>query len=412
VVHKLRQTAGGVARRCDALARLLGYESRATYIDARSLANRTLSHVIRQAISGIGVRGVFALVDGFRPSSLKPIVYLACAESGATLRATRRDVWSQGAVPFLLVVTPDKVEVCNGFQPPSASTISVDFASDASALPDELASFAADRISSSITWSDFTIHRDSSVDNNLVDAIEVLNEHARLEFPEFRNDRDLVNALIGKFIYIYVLVDRGILSTEWLSSRLPAHARKAGHAFVQAVFAQDAQTPDDWTAKSALAVFDVVDDAINGSVFTLTVEQRVRIPDGLCHLLHRVVRRGEVLFRDGAQLGFFDVSFSVLRTETISAIYERFVSIEDADRKKDDGVFYTPPHLADHMLDRLEAASPISARSRLIDPAAGSGILPGRRLPPSYGEERSRWRLATAPHRQSKVAAAQDHSRH
>ena len=33
-------------------------------------------------------------------------------------------------------------------------------------------------------------------------------------------------------------------------------------------------------------------------------------------------------------LGFFDVSFSVLRTETISAIYERFVSIEDVAGKK------------------------------------------------------------------------------
>ncbi|MBR0852835.1 N-6 DNA methylase [Bradyrhizobium liaoningense] len=357
------------------LARLLGYDGRTTYIDARSFADRTSNHIIRQAISGIGATGVFALEDGFRPSSLKPIVYLAAADDAASLRAIRRNVWSQGAVPFLLVVTPDKVEICNGFQPPSASTISVEFADDASALPDALVSFAADRISASITWSDFTIHRDASIDNNLVNAIELLNEHARLEFPEFRNNRDLINALIGKFIYIYVLVDRGILSMEWLSSRLPTRARRAGQAFLQAVFAKDVQTADNWSAPSAVAVFDVVDDAINGSVFALTAEQRARIPDGLCHLIHRVVRRGEVLYKDGAQLGFFDVSFSVLRTETISAIYERFVSIEDAAGKKDDGVFYTPPHLADHVLDRLEAASPISAQSRLIDPAAGSGIF-------------------------------------
>ncbi len=87
------------------------------------------------------------------------------------------------------------------------------------------------------------------------------------------------------------------------------------------------------------------------------------------------MRCGEILYRDGSQLGFFNVSFNVLRTETISAIYERFVSIEDAERKKDDGVFYTPPHLADHMLDRIEAMNPITETSRLIDPAAGSGIF-------------------------------------
>ncbi len=155
----------------------------------------------------------------------------------------------------------------------------------------------------------------------------------------------------------------------------------------------------------------IVDDSINGSVFALTAGQRARIPDGLCHLIHRVVRCGEVLYKDGAQLGFFDVSFSVLRTETISAIYERFVSIEDAASKKDDGVFYTPPHLADHVLDRLEAASPFSARSRLMDPAAGSGIfLVGafRRLM----KERACWWLATASHRTRQVAPAEDHPWH
>ncbi len=370
-----RTSAEGVSRRCDSLARLLGYEGRPTFVDARSSADRLSNHVIRQAVSDIGVRGVFALDDGFRPSSLKPIVYLAAANDADAMLAMRRNVWSQGAAPFLLVVTPDKVEICNGFQPPSSTTVSIEFSDDASELPAGLASFAADRISSSITWSEFTIHCESNVDNNLVDAIELLNRNARNEFAEFRNDRNLVNALIGKFIYIYVLVDRGILSAEWLSSRLPARARKAGRAFLRAIFPKDAPKTDDWTAQSAIAVFDVVDDAINGSVFVLTPEQRARIPDALCHLIHRVVRGGEVLYKDGAQLGFFDVSFSVLRTETISAIYERFVSIEDAVGKKDDGVFYTPPHLADHVLDRLEAVSPLSIKSRVIDPAAGSGIF-------------------------------------
>jgi hypothetical protein len=365
-----------LAKRCDAFARLLGYENSATFITPRVAAERRLSnHIIRQALTTVGVRGVFALNDGFHPSSLKPIVYLACAEDSDALAALRKRVWSQGAVPFLLVVMPDTVEVCHGFEPPGATTISVEFDPRWSNLPDALASFAADRISSSLTWSNFEIHRDSSIDNNLVDAIEALNERARVEFPEFKEDRDLINALIGKFIYVYVLVDRQILSMEWLSSRLETGAREDGVLFLQAIFSDDGQATDRWTAKAAMSVFDVVDDAINGAVFPLNRKQGPRVTNGLCHLIHRVVRRGEVLFRDGSQLGFFNVSFNVLRTETISAIYERFVSIEDADRKKHEGVFYTPPHLADHVLDRMEAVTPITDKSRLIDPAAGSGIF-------------------------------------
>jgi hypothetical protein len=124
-----------------------------------------------------------------------------------------------------------------------------------------------------------------------------------------------------------------------------------------------------------MSVFSIVDGAINGSVFQLSAAQRDRIPDGLCHLIHRVVRCGEVLLNDGIQLSFFNVSFNVLRTETISAIYERFVSIEDTEGKRDDGVFYTPPHLVDHVLDRVEEILPITRESKIIDPAAGSGIF-------------------------------------
>jgi hypothetical protein len=365
--------ASRAAERCEALIRLLGYENRTTFLPQRT-AERQSNHIIRQALATIGVSGVFALEDGFQPSSLKPIVYLAHAENLQELHALRKGVWSQGAVPFLLVAMPDTVEICRGFEPPSAATISVDFDSESS-LPDGLVNFAADRISSSITWNDFEIHRDSSVDNNLVNAIEALNERARTDFPEFQDDRDLINALIGKFIYIYVLVDRQILPRDWLLAHLPRQLRSRGVSFLQAIFVEDTQGADGWTAEAAMAVFDVVDGAINGSVFTLTDEQRSRITDGLCHLIHRVVRCGEILFRNGSQLGFFNVSFNVLRTETISAIYERFVSIEDAGRKRDEGVFYTPPHLADHVLDRLEAVAPITNESRLIDPAAGSGIF-------------------------------------
>lgn len=364
-----------LAERYDALVRRLGYEGRSTFLTTHNVEERQVAnHIIREALTTIGIQGVFALSDGFRPPSLKPIVYVASAEDSDALRALRRDVWSQAAVPFLLVVTPEKVELCNGFEPPSSSTLSLSFDPSNSSLPDPIANFSAERISSSITWRDLEVHRASSVDNNLVDAIEALNDRARRDFPEFRDDRNLINALIGKFIYIYVLVDRGILSIEWLAARLPEGLGKDGLSFLNAIFCT-AQNGKQWTTRAALSVFDIVDAAINGSVFGLDRNQRERLPDGLCQLIHRVVRCGEVLFPNNSQLGFFDVSFNVLRTETLSAIYERFVSVDGSERQKDDGVYYTPPHLADHVLDRVETVSRITEQSRLIDPAAGSGIF-------------------------------------
>ena len=362
--------------RHDALVRKLGYEGRPTFITGQPGDRlQVSSHVVRQALTAMRIQGVYALGDGFPASaSLKPIVYTAFAHDWQAVQAIRKDVWSQAAVPFLLVATPDTVEICSGFAPPSAPTRSIHFDRHDEVLPDVLADFSAERISSSLTWNDFDIRRKSSVDNELVDAIEALNERARHEFPELEDERDLINAMIGRFIYTYVLADRQILSPDWLAGRLPKPAPRDGSPFVNAVFGIGA-ADEDWTARAAFEVFDIVDEAINGSVFSLSPEQRSRVPDGLCRLIHRTVRRGEKLYRGSSQLGFFDVSFAILRTETISAIYERFVSIEGSERRRDDGVFYTPPHLADHVLDRVEAVSPIDERSRLLDPAAGSGIF-------------------------------------
>jgi hypothetical protein len=183
VADQSKHASRRLAERYDALVRALGYEERATFLTAQTVDEQNVTnHVIRQALKTIGVLGVFALDDGFRSSSIKPIVYLASAADEGALRALRKDVWSQGAAPFLLIVTQEKVELCNGFEPPSASSVSIDFDPKGSSFPAALANFSAERISSSITWGDLEVHCDSSVDNKLVDAIEALNDRARQEF--------------------------------------------------------------------------------------------------------------------------------------------------------------------------------------------------------------------------------------
>ncbi len=366
-----------VRARYDALMGALGYAGSATFFVRNTPSVDSASHVIRQALTTVGVEGVFALDCGFGSPLMKPIVYTAYAETAAELHALRRNVWSQGAVPFLLVVMPETVEICHGFAPPTSKTISVKQTASARqpSLGKALQDFRRERISSSITWRDFEIHRDSSVDNSLVGAIDALNGQARDEFPELENEQPLINALIGKFIYIYVLVDRGVLTSKWLASGLRPSERSKAQPFLNAIFSEIPDRSFNWSAKVAFSVFDVVDRAINGSVFGLTKEQKKLVPDGVCHLIHRTVRCGDTISRGGSQQSFFNVSFKVLRTETISAIYERFVTIEDAERKRHEGVFYTPPHLADHLLDRVESVKPIDQGSRILDPSAGSGIF-------------------------------------
>jgi len=94
------------------------------------------------------------------------------------------------------------------------------------------------------------------------------------------------------------------------------------------------------------------------------------------NLLRRVLRYGaELSSQDALQLSFLDYDFATIRTETLSAIYEMFLRNEDKEAGKRYGAFYTPPYLADYTLDRLEDQTALSAATRVLDPATGSGVF-------------------------------------
>ncbi|WP_175577266.1 N-6 DNA methylase [Rhizobium oryziradicis] len=359
----------------DTLAALLGYMEHRAYFRANDrTSDDRHGYLVRQAFDEFGIHSVFCIEDGFKPTRLKPIVYLVQADTEVDLRRIWRKVWSQGSVPFLLAVVDGDVFICPAFGPPP-SDISRLSKPLGDSLPAGLGSLRRSGLLSCLTWKEFDLKVGSSIDNILVGSIEALNNRARVEFPHLKEHRDLLNSLIGKFLYTYVLIDRGILDKTWLERK--ASEINVPVSIVNAMVAPsslvDCET--DWTTAAVMGIFAAVDSEINGSVFLIDKKQQELVPDRLCHMVHRVIRGGDVLNEGTRQLSFLDVSFSALRTETISAIYERFVAVEDKNKRRNDGVYYTPPHLADHVLDRVEAVRPIDENSRVIDAAAGSGIF-------------------------------------
>ena len=364
--------ADDLVHRLDELCKLLGYSAASTFLTSADLqAGRPLSHAIREALKTIGVSGVFAMEDGSATGRLKAVVYVATAVGEDDMRKLRKEVWTQGVVPFLVIVMTDKVLLCSGFEPPSREPHIV---CDEWPRDEKLAQLSAERLRSSITWRDFDITASSMVDDELLAAITELSKQVRRDNAALEKRPDLVSALIGRFLYLYVLIDRGIISQRWLDE-VAAGSRGARYFISDAL--STARTGDTslWGRDDAFVVFDALDTAINGSVFPIVEADRRLLDDGSCRLIHCVLRAGEKLESGGRQLSFFDVSYRVIRTETISALYERFVALKGLQPKKDEGVFYTPPCLADHLLDRIEETAPLDRNTRLLDPAAGSGIF-------------------------------------
>jgi hypothetical protein len=75
-------------------------------------------------------------------------------------------------------------------------------------------------------------------------------------------------------------------------------------------------------------------------------------------------------------LDFWAYDFRYIPVETISAIYEEFLKETDLDKKRRDGAFYTPRHLAETTLHiALENRYEKTADWKALDPAMGSGIF-------------------------------------
>jgi len=74
-------------------------------------------------------------------------------------------------------------------------------------------------------------------------------------------------------------------------------------------------------------------------------------------------------------LSFWAYDFSVIPIETISAIYQGFIS-EQGKLQQTSGAYYTPPHLAELTVDiLLENYNKPLYESKVLDPACGSGVF-------------------------------------
>ena len=341
---------------------------------------KTSRHIVRQALETIKVTAVFGFPSdrADEPSSFTPVLYFAVASSDEQANYLHKLVWSQGVVPILVIATPHALQIRKSLGPPSAKPISVPWSKleGGAELPVELTSLTSVALRSSVVWNDFAINRSGRVDKTILEAIKSLNDEVQAKVVSLKSEPALINAVIGRFIYLFVLIDRGIISPEWIG-RLKNGSGKALCPIITDNLKQPSAALSDvqWPAREVWALFDAIDDVLNGTIFPVKAVDRRRIPTDALHLVRRAIRHGDKLGGGSRQLGFFDVSFATLRTETISAIYELFLFIEDSENKTEDGAFYTPPFLVDYVLDQVDRIKPFTRSSRVLDPAAGSGIF-------------------------------------
>ena len=280
-------------------------------------------------------------------------VYFKFAEEpdAAPVAAWQQEIWNQGFAPLLWVVSPNRIDLYNGFGEPSR-TAEDNRLKTFSLLDAELAKLDALAGRLAMETGQFwrqapTVNRKSTVDHRL------LRHLAALERNLVRDDlpRTEAQALIGRSIFAQYLVDRGSVTQE-------------------ASLADVLRDRDE-----AVQLFESLRDAFNGDMFP---PSETAIP-GPRHLQEIAD------FLDGTDPetgdpSFFPYRFDVIPVELISAIYEQFIHAAEAspDRSgkasaKRTGVYYTPVAAVSLVLD--EVFEGLAGDESVLDLTCGSGIF-------------------------------------
>jgi SAM-dependent methyltransferase len=352
------------------------------------------SHYLRQAWNEFNLDGVLC-VDG------RPAVYICTGMRFSTQqkRERHRAVWNQGLVPLLVFLTPDQVEVHSTIKKPEKESVSGGFFdSELPSLIPDLGNLAdaleiAQLIRSIETGQFFQDNSKFFPPQETVDRCLVQNlVHTARRLKETGWSLPRAHALLGRALFVSFLQERKFIKPNYY----PAETRS---------LLEILDHPRASQAKRLLyeEFFPRLQREFNGTMFDgdLTEEKR---DVGDVHLdILRDFLSGHDMESGQMTLGFWAYDFRFIPVETISAIYEEFMKDADLEKKRAEGAYYTPRHLAETALHVALEGRYIAAENwRVLDPACGSGIF----LVAMFNLIAERWRRENLTSRKQTKAQA------
>lgn len=334
-----------------------------------------IGHILRAAAGRKACRleGVYALRPFDNATSPVPAVYVCDTDTAAAADEIHRLVWNQDIVPFLLVRTPAEIRLYSGFKCNDSPTGEREGILEPlirfNEIADKLADFRADAIDSGELWRKRggDVQPDKRVYWSLLENLKQLAKKFAAEFGAAKA-KEAIHPLIGKYVYLYYLKDRGFLSKrrleEWEIEYSTVYGRQATFAGLRAVCGR-------------------LDGFLNGRVFPLkfrgesapTEEQIQRIAGAFA---------GDT-FGGGWQfhLPFTAFRFAFIPIETLSMIYEQFLHLPDKPDTEEDehsegrkaGAYYTPIPVVNYMLAEMDKRRRLQRGVRVWDPSCGSGAF-------------------------------------
>jgi hypothetical protein len=283
--------------------------------------------------------------------------------------------WNLGVAPLLWIITPTDVRLYDCYASPPQSDLGADrtaplpldrFVLDSGermrALDAQCGRIATETGAFWASAIGARIDRRHRVDRELLAEISALEDLlTALGDPPSREAtaraRDLAQRFIGRCIFTWYLLDRGI-AQRFLPAHLPANLSE--------MFA---------TPANAFALFDWLRSTFNGDLFPMDDPgaERDRLTSDHLALLRDFIEGRSLIPERRGQGRLFRFRFNAIPVDLVSSIYQQFARSSAADEARSQGLHYTPVELVHLTLDPVFEG--LSATATIIDPACGSGAF-------------------------------------
>ena len=269
----------------------------------------------------------------------------------------QQEVWNQGFCPLLWLISPERIDLYNGFGYPRGPgdakrnrLYTFQLLDHHLARLDGLAGRLV--METGQFWRrEPDVNRTTSVDRQLLHDLGALKRD--LEASGLAGDQ--AQALIGRSIFTQYLIDRQIVKQGRLE-------KICGHRDLPSVL-------HDRPATARL--FHWLRETFNGDMFPPT-EESVPSPEYLGRMRDFLTATDP----ESGQRSLFPYRFEVIPVGLISAIYEQFVHSERSNRDgtaRQADVYYTPLTAVSLVLDEVFVG--LTGNERVLDLTCGSGVF-------------------------------------
>ena len=327
------------------------------------------AHYMRKAFQSMALDGIFC-TDG------KPTVYLKNFSSSlnrSQINELHKKFWNQSIGTILILQDPYRIYIFSGMVRPDTDIHQP--IEDHEAFIEKLERVAdtiehhqlLERIASGEYYRSYPgkFNPKGTVDHYLIHQLKDLSD--RLAHKDTIDYRRKINSFVGRLVFTCYLIDREII----FLTDYPALSQKKIESLLD-LFELKSITD---IRQCLNALFTSLKNDFNGSMFEEDFKAELSMLTENDLIFLQQFFKGQKIGSSQMVLGFWAYDFSVIPVETISAIYEALLGVEDPGDKKSKGAFYTPRYLAEMVVDEAVYGLPTLLDKTFLDPSCGSGIF-------------------------------------